>query len=332
MKVAVTGGTGYVGCHTVAALQRAGHEVRLLVRSPDQVERSLRPVGADPDAVEVVVADVTDTDAVRKGLEGCDAVIHAASVFTYDPRRADEIAAVNQRGIDNVLGTAIDLGLDPIVHVSSVAALMRDGVSDVEVDEDSPVGDAPVPYTASKIRQEQHVRDLQEQGHPIVITYPGGVWGPGDPYNSEATQGVKACLKGLWLFSPPVAFATVDVRDVAAVHAAVLEPGRGPRRYMIGGHHATVRDLMWHITGAVGKPKKPLPAPTWFALLLGRFADWLRTRTGFNLGVNYESVWSGARRLHPDNSRIAEEFGIHLRPLDQTVGDHVRWLQQQGRI
>jgi len=332
MKVAVTGGTGFVGCHIVAALQQAGHDVRLLVRSPDQVERSLQPVGADPDAVEVVVADVTDADAVRAGLEGCDAVIHAASVFTYDPRRTDEIAAVNQRGIENVLGAAVDLGLDPIVHVSSVAALMRDGVSDVTIDEDSPVGDAAVPYTASKCRQEAWVRDLQEQGHPIVITYPGGVWGPGDPYNSEASQGVKACLEGLWAFSPPAAFGTVDVRDVAAVHAAVMEPGRGPRRYMIGGHHATVRDLMWHITGTVGKPKKPLPVPMPFVLLLGRFADWLRKTTGFNLGVNYEGIWSGARRLHPDNSRIEEEFGIELRPLADTIGDHVRWLQAEGRV
>jgi len=52
MRVLVTGGTGYVGCHTVAALAGQGHQVRLLVRARDRIAPALEPLGvAGADAV-----------------------------------------------------------------------------------------------------------------------------------------------------------------------------------------------------------------------------------------------------------------------------------------
>jgi nucleoside-diphosphate-sugar epimerase len=110
MLVLVTGGTGYVGSHAVAALVRAGHRVRVLARSPKRVPTALAPFGVD--AVETTIGDVTDATAVEWALEGCDAVLHAASIFSMDARRAAEMRAVNVRGTEIVLGIAHRLGLD----------------------------------------------------------------------------------------------------------------------------------------------------------------------------------------------------------------------------
>ena len=73
MRVLITGGTGLVGSHTVAAVERAGHEPRLLVRDPARMPRA---------GLDHVVGDVTDGDSVAKALDGCDAVLHAASVVS----------------------------------------------------------------------------------------------------------------------------------------------------------------------------------------------------------------------------------------------------------
>ena len=121
MRVLVTGGTGFIGSHTVAALVRAGHEVRMLVRSPDRIATALDPLGVK--APEHVVGDVTDLASVEAAARGCDAAIHGAAVFTLDRSRDDEVAATNVAGAENVLGVAHRLGLDPIVFVSSLSAL-----------------------------------------------------------------------------------------------------------------------------------------------------------------------------------------------------------------
>ena len=80
MRLLVTGGTGFVGACIVAGLLEDGHEVRLLVRRPEQVATSLAPYDVPPEATEVARGDVLDGDAVATALDGCDAVVHAAAV------------------------------------------------------------------------------------------------------------------------------------------------------------------------------------------------------------------------------------------------------------
>jgi len=84
MRILVTGGTGFVGSHTIAALVRNGHEVKLLVRAPERIVPALELLGVKE--CPYVVGDVTDSEAVERAMEGCDAVVHAASVYSLDPR------------------------------------------------------------------------------------------------------------------------------------------------------------------------------------------------------------------------------------------------------
>ena len=79
MKVLVTGGTGFVGSHSVRAIIDAGHDLRLLVRVPARLAPALEPLGVRD--VEHVVGDATDARSVRRAIDGCDAVLHAAAVF-----------------------------------------------------------------------------------------------------------------------------------------------------------------------------------------------------------------------------------------------------------
>ena len=245
MRILVTGGTGFVGCHTVAALHRAGHELRLLIRAPERVAPALTPLGVDPAAVETVVGDVTDAGAVRRAVEGCEAVLHAAGVYSLDPARADEIARVNAPGTELVLRSAAEAGLDPIVHVSSYAALLPPRSARL-LDGDSPVGTSIHPYTGSKAASEAAARALQAEGAPVRISYPGMVWGPDDPHLGESSRLALAVLAGRLPALPPGTVPVSDVRDVAAVHAALAAPGLlGQRLGRLGVDLLPSREATW---------------------------------------------------------------------------------------
>ena len=110
--VLVTGGTGFVGSWTAKAVQDAGHQVRFLVRTPEKLATSAGAVGADVSDF-AVARDITDADAVRAALDGCDAVVHCAAVVAIGSGAAEKMARTNLEGARNVVGQAVEMGLRP---------------------------------------------------------------------------------------------------------------------------------------------------------------------------------------------------------------------------
>src|SRR6201997_88323 len=224
MRVLITGGTGFVGGWTAKAVADAGHSVRFLVRNPDRLQTSVAKLGVD--VSDFAVGDITDRVSVRDALQGCDAVVHSAALVATDPRQTNDMLTTNMQGAQNVLGQSVELGLDPIIHVSSFTALFHPNLDVLTAD--LPVVGGADGYGTSKAQVEIYARGLKDAGAPVNITYPGMVLGPpvGDPVG-EAGGGVKAALQMHTIPGRSAAWLVIDARDVAAVHAALLEPGRG---------------------------------------------------------------------------------------------------------
>jgi dihydroflavonol-4-reductase len=98
--------------------------VRLLVRAAQRVAPALAPLGLQAADLDTMVEDVTHPAVVDQAVVGCEAVVHAGSVYSFDSRDAGRIRQVNVRGTDLVLWAAHRAGLDPIVYVSSFTALL----------------------------------------------------------------------------------------------------------------------------------------------------------------------------------------------------------------
>lgn len=327
MKVLVTGGTGFVGAHSVKALLDSGHTVRMLVRSPDRIGAALGPLGTQ--APEHVVGDVTDADSARRALEGCDAVLHAASVYTFDARRAASMRRDNMASVRIVLGTAHELGLDPIVHVSSFAALLP---AQAPLTPDSPVGEPKGAYNISKAETEQVARDMQDAGAPVVITLPGMVWGPHDPNVGESAIFARDVLRGLLPFRLGGGPNVVDVRDVAAMHAAVMEPGRGPRRYLATGENVPFARIYGLLRGITGRRLPAVRVPTAVGLASGLAADAAQRVVPFRMPINSGGAWLGSHAVAGDDRVTREELGVAFRAAPEAIADTVRWLHEAGHI
>lgn len=326
-RVLVTGGTGFVGSHTVAALIRAGHGVRLLVRDRSRLGPAFDPLGVSVD--EVVVGDVLQPDSVRAAIEGSDALIHAANVYSFHPRSRERMSTVNVEGTRSVLELGAEAGLSPLIYVSSTLALLP---SSEPLSGSSPIGQ-PVPaYSRSKAEAERVARGLAAEGAPIVITNPASVWGPHDPYVGESSRLAIAVLKGRMRAVNDGTMFFVDVRDVAAAHAALLDLVGVGRRFILNGHNLPFRDLVTQIGRLTDRSLTPIKVPAWLAMALGRGMDRISGITGAYLPIGFEPPWILANSAPADTKDAADALGITWRPLDETLTDTVHWLTAAGLV
>lgn len=325
MLVGVTGGTGFVGAHSVAAIIRAGHRVRLLVRDEPSVGRALAPLGAATAGVDVVVGDVTDEASVTAALKGTDAVLHAAAVYSFDRRRRAEMARTNELGTRHVLATARRYVEGPAVHVSSIVALFPARTLDAA----SPVGRPREAYMASKAAAERVARRHAADGAPVLISYPPALLGPYDPKPGDQTGRLRDVLRGLMPIWPTGGFPLGDVRDTAELHVRLLtEPGGdrcfGPGRYLSTRDYlATLRDVTLRRLPSVTLPARAM-------LPVGRLADALQLCWPWHIPAEYGAIYTcmGAGRVADG----ADTRGVLARPAADTMRDTVVWLRDSGLL
>lgn len=330
MKVLLTGGTGFVGAWTAQALVEAGHQVRFLVRDPARLATSVVPLGVRPD--DVAVGDIADAGAVRDALTGCDAVVHAAAVVALGPADAERMARTNLAGARHVLGQAAELGLDPLIHVSSVAALFGPGLERISVD--LPVTDGVDAYGVSKAQVERYVRGLQDDGAPVAITYPAMVLGPpAGTQMGEAVDGVRVAVRMRVIPGRRAGWSVIDVRDLARVHAALLEPGRGPRRYVVGGVWLDAAGVADALRVAGGRGMLRVPVPDAWLRGLGRAWDVSRLeRLGLHSKVTGPAMEYYTRMVPCDPEPVRRDLGVTYRDPVRTLTETVAGLRASGLL
>ena len=167
MKAFVTGATGFVGTHLVAALRSRGDEVTCLVRSPERAS-DLGWTG-----VRMIPGDLTSRAALAEGCAGADVVYHVAGRISA--RNLEEYLAVNRDGTARVLEAMPSSPPRRLVHVSTLA-VGGPTAPGQPIDESRP----PQPvtdYGRSKLAAERLVR---ESGVLWTIVRPPVVYGERD--------------------------------------------------------------------------------------------------------------------------------------------------------
>ena len=238
MRLAITGGTGFVGSHLIDVAVAAGHEVMALTRR-DQEPR---------ERVTWVAGDLHSPAALERIVDGADAVIHAAGLITAKGAAAFEKA--NVEGTLTMLAAATAGGVRRFVHVSSLAA--REPKLSL--------------YGASKARSEELVHG---SGLDWVIVRPPAVYGPGDRETLELFRMAKL---GLMLMPPTGRVSVIHADDLARLLIA-LASEEAPSNFLIepdDGRHGgwTHRQFARALGDAVGTRPAILSSPG----LLLRFA------------------------------------------------------------
>jgi NADH dehydrogenase len=210
MRIAITGGTGFIGSHLASHLAEQGHELVL-------ISRSARASGAAGPAAARVTADVVSGSGLAAAFAGCDAVVNLVAVIVE--RRGQTFDAVNRQGAANVARAAVEAGVGHLVQLSALGA-----------EPDPRFG-----YLASKWSGEQAIGI---SGIPHTIIRSSLVFGPGDGFFVKLARLIRRTPP---FFPLPIAgdgrtlFQPIAAQDVARCIAVALERGPNSRVLAIGG-------------------------------------------------------------------------------------------------
>ncbi len=312
MRVAVTGGTGYLGAHTVVALLHAGHDVTLLVEpgwSNDALLQRFRAAGS----VSVRCGDIRRTEVVDDLLQDCEAALHAAGVVGTDDSREQLMWDVNAHASERMLRRGVESGLDPIVLVSSYSALFPP--PGPVITPDSPTAQGKSAYARTKSYADRVARELQADGAPVVVTYPSSVVGPALETPPGITEQGWATVVRFGV-APKVRDAgmmMIDVRDVAEVHERVMRPGRGPHRYLCGGQMVSFDEMISALEDGSGRRVHRIPMSASMFRLMGRASDAMASVLPLGSAFSFEAAQLITAAIPTDDSATLRELDMTWR-------------------
>jgi len=326
MHVLVTGATGFIGFHTVVALLDAGHTVRMGVRNKKKMEALYHPLGIDTS--DCAVCEITDKAGIEAALQGCDGVVHTAALVSLDKNKAELIYNTNVRGTELVIGSAVDMNLQSIVHVSSSTAYY-DPYATV-INEALPLAKPKTPYGRSKADSAKYVDELIEKGARIATSYPTGVIGPDDPGLSEGNEAL-AIFFNLSFVNTSTGAQFIDVRELSKVHVKLLEEKKtGP--YLVGGHYLSWEELGKLLDKVTGRKLRKLKLPGVVLRQLGSSIDFAARFISIDTPMTREGATYGSQWVFVDDRKVRDELNMCFRPLAESLSDTIAWLASAGHI
>lgn len=304
-RVLLTGASGFIGGHLVAALGKRGVPVRAMLRR----EGSLQVEGAQ---FETVIADLLDPSSLARACAGVDLIVHCAGHAHAHAATAAEARrhfATNLVGTRNLAEAAVAAGVSRLVFLSSVKAVGAPGEGCIAEDWPLP---PETPYGRAKRAAEEALHEIAAR-HPleVVILRLAMVYGPGSRGNLERMlRGIRAG----WF--PPLPEtgkrrSLIHVDDVVAATLWVLNDRRAAGRTYFVAHPQTHSgaDLQTAIRAALGRAPQRWRVPQGLLLALGQCGDLLGRWAGRRLPLDSEVV---ARLLGPecyDPAAIQRELG-----------------------
>lgn len=326
MRVFVTGATGFLGKNVARALHAHGHTLRVLARDGSDLS-SL------PEGVEVVRGDVTDLDSMRRGAEGCGAVVHSAALVKMWVPERERFDAVNVGGLRNALQAAQGAGAR-LVYTSSFIAVGPAGPEPADESRVHPGDRYRNDYERTKALADRVAREAAAAGRDVVMLYPGVVYGPGEMTDGNIVAKMVADhLKGrfpgivgpgdrLWSYA--------FVPDVAEGHALALEKGRAGERYFLGGDNVDMNGFFALLEEVAGAAPPRLHLPYAAATAIGWWMWLWAELTGHPPQLTHEVVGVFREHWAYASAKAERELGYRVTPLREGLARTVEWLRSCG--
>ncbi|CAG9950928.1 unnamed protein product, partial [Clonostachys rosea f. rosea IK726] len=322
----VTGASGYVGLHIVSQLLQLGWTVHASVKYLGNKEKlcALKKLDAQhPSKLKLFEAHLLERDSFLTAMQRCSTVFHVASPFLVPEKIRDpeeQLFRPAVEGTQNILESVDKTeSVQRVILTSSNVAQMEDQtLLENHFNETSTIHHNAYQYSKVLAEKEAWRIARAQSRWDMVVICPGFVVGPTLTPVSESGNlyTINQLLSGHMLLGVPnLAFALVDVREVATAHVRAGEIQSAQGRYIVSGSQMTSMVEITRIFKGVHASPYCLPTwniPNWILEFvcppMGLSRHWIRSKVGITFRL--------------DNSRSIKELGIQYRPVSESLADH----------
>ncbi len=323
--IAITGANGLLGsrlAHRLAAdtipfygIKRAQSDTSLLGDLP----------------MEWKEADLLDVGALHAALKGATTVVHSAALVSFRSGDSEQLYRINVEGTRNVVNACLGLGIQRIIHVSSVAALGRHkGVKNINENHNWVDSKLNSDYAESKYLAELEVFRGQEEGLEIDIINPSVILSQSN-WDRSSAQLFKYVWKNKPFYTEG-AINYVDARDVVSMISILLNNKASGERYIANGGAISIKDILTKIAVHFNKKAPWIKVPGPFISV----AAWVESArsiiTGNEPMVTPQSARGANERFFYDNEKAIKKLGMGFRAIEDTLEWCCSYYLQNGTI
>jgi nucleoside-diphosphate-sugar epimerase len=316
--ILVTGATGFLGSYIVCQLVKQNKQVRVICRAGSN-RLLLEDVKGKIDWFE---ADILDIVSLEEALQDIDQVFHVAAIVSFRKKDRKTMMQVNVEGTANLVNLCLGMGIQRLLHISSVAALGRSKPKQEITEQNSWVNHKYNSYYGiSKFLAEQEVWRGITEGLNAVIINPSVILGAG--FWDKGTCRMFGQVDKGSKFAPLGLNGYVDVRDVANIAIRLMNSEISSERFIVNAENVYHRDMLKSIAQEMGKKGPSVfigKRMTDIAWRLDAFFSALLFKSPV---ITREITMNMNNAYYYNHDKIVQALEYEFIPMEKTIADTV---------
>lgn len=322
----VTGATGFLGTHLLAKLilrkersiaifrndQKKQHSLKVLLKydeiTLESISKNIRWEKAD-------ILDIPRLEEIFKTK--VKHLYHCAGLVSNSPSDYKEMRKMHIHGTKNIVTFALNYGVGKLCHVSSIATLSPNEVSN-QITEKITISeqDKTNIYAIAKYGAEREVWRATQEGLNAVIVNPGVVLGNG--FESSGSGLILKKAKAGFSFYIPKQTGFVDVYDCVEIMYKLTQHEVQQQRFIIVSENTNFKRVMTLIADKYGaKPPSIKLSKTLMYALWG--IESVISVFGYRQQINLNLIQNLNSKLIYDNSKIKELLNFEFRSIEDSI-------------
>ena len=331
----ITGISGFLGRNIVKELNTRGKSNIVGLVFPN--EQNLDGL-KEQENITIVEGNIMNKDDIEKFLsiphQGKKIVIHAAGKISVYKKGDPMCTTINVEGTKVMVDTAMKLGCDKFVYVSSVDSLNKRKGNDVIYEQEYyEIDKVDGVYSKSKVTANNYVLDAyKEKGLPAVIVLPSPFIGPDDPFNNPMNYAIKRFLLGKLPALVKGQYNVADVRDISKGIIDASISGHIGESYILSGHQITMLNLINGVAKIENKKPIKLCVPIWLVKLGSPFIELsakIRKKSPLFTAFSMDCLKQNSNYSY---EKANKDFGYTPRDMNTTLKDLVKWMKESDYL